>query len=229
MSDVVFAVKVELDVPGETGRQAKVFALWSLCLFVAVVVSAYRRPAIPERARETAEQQEILSEHRTERAAIALTLGLFLPGALTWWLTHHHRRGGGHARGITVDVTENGELRLWGGSYGQRIVLTGAEVTERLVDIYSGRLGAWRERRLSVRARKALRGSPSLLEIGARAEPSDELLGLALTGGEGDCVEVTRQDYVELLERIHSLAARAVAPPVAARTGDDGGAASTLA
>ena len=212
MSEVVLEVRAELDVPGETGRQVKVFALWCACLFAAVVVSAFRRPVIPERDRGTDAQQLIMEGHRGERAAIALLLGLVLPGALTWSLTHRHRRGGQHARGINLDVTASGELRLWGRGYGQSVVLPGAEVSERMVDVYSGRLGAWRERRLSVRARMTLRGSPSLLEIGTLAEARDEDLALGLVGGEGECVEVTRADYLALLDRIRTSAATPADP-----------------
>lgn len=206
MSDVVLEVRAELDVPGETGRQARVFALWCACLLLAVVVAAYRRPVIPEGARGTDAQEQLLADFRRERTLIALSLGLALPGALTLLLTHLHRRGGAHARGIVIDVTADGELRLWGKGYGQRVLLEGAEITERLVDLYSGRMGAWRERRLSVRGRKVLPGSPSLLELGTVAEEADERLGLPLVGGEGDCVELTRADYLALVERVRAAA-----------------------
>jgi len=57
-----------------------------------------------------------------------------------------------------------------------------------------------------------LRGSPSLLEIGTLAEPEDEDLALGLVGGEGDCVEVTRADYLALLDRIRTSAATPAEP-----------------
>lgn len=202
MPEVLLEVRGELDVPGETGRQARVFALWFAFLLLAVVVASYRRPVVPERARGTDEGVQMLEAHRRERAGIALTLGLALPGLITAWLTHWHRRGGGHARGIVVDVTKDGELRLWGRGYGQRVLLEGAEVTERLVDVYTGRMGAWRQRRLSIRARKVLPGSPSILELGALAEDADERLGLALVGGEGDCVELRREDFLAIVSAV---------------------------
>ncbi|MBM4359974.1 MAG: hypothetical protein FJ096_17865 [Deltaproteobacteria bacterium] len=206
MSDVVLEVRAELDVPGETGRQARVFALWCASLLLAVVVSAYRRPTVPEKARGTDEQQQILSNFKRERFTIALALGFVFPGLGTLLLTHRHRRGGEHARGIIVDVTEDGQLRLWGRGYGQRVLLEGAELQERLVDLYSGRMGSWRERRLSIRARKVLPGSPSSLELGTLAETSDERLGLSLVGGEGDCVELTRADFLAIREHVRQFA-----------------------
>ncbi|MBM4376240.1 MAG: hypothetical protein FJ095_14245 [Deltaproteobacteria bacterium] len=205
MSEVILEVRGELDVPGETGRQARVFALWFAFLLLAVVVASYRRPSIPERARGTDEGVQLLAAYRRERATIALSLGLLLPGLATAWLTHRHRRGGAHARGIVVDITSDGELRLWGRGYGQRVLLEGAEVSERLVDLYSGRLGAWRERRISVRSRKVLPGSPSLLELGTLADDADERVGLPLVGGEGDCIEVARADYLAIVQRIRAL------------------------
>jgi len=209
MSDAEFEVQAELDVPGETGRQTKVFGLWCACLFAAVVVSAYRRPIVPENVRGTDEQEQVLQAYRAERTGVALSLGLLLPGALTMLVTHRHRRRGAHARGITIDMTGDGEVRLWGRGYGQRLLLDGAEITERLVDLYSGRMGSWRQRRLSLRARKALPGSPSLLELGTLADESDETLGLPLVGGEGDCVELSRADYLALVERIRQRNATA--------------------
>jgi len=205
MSEAVLEIRGELDVPGETGRQARVFALWVACLLLSVVVAAYRRPRIPERARGTDEGVQLLAAHRRERATIALSLGLLLPGLATAWLTHRHRRGGAHARGIVVDITSDGELRLWGRGYGQRVLLQGAEVSERLVDLYSGRMGAWRERRLSVRACKVLPGNPSVLELGTLADQVDEQVGLPLVGGEGDCVEVSHADYLALVQRVRAL------------------------
>lgn len=200
MADVLLEVRAELDVPGETGRQARVFALWLACLLLALVVSAYRRPVVPESVRGTSDEAAVSASFRRERVGIALSLGLLLPGALTLFLTHRHRRGGAHARGITIDVTADGELRVWGNGYGQRVALEGAEIQERLVDLYSGRLGSWRQRRLAVRGRKVLPGSPSLLELGTVATTEDEALGLPLVGGEGDCIEVGRADYLAILD-----------------------------
>lgn len=206
MSDVDLEVRAELDVPGETGRQTAVFALWCACLLLAVIVAAYRRPVVPERARDTAQQGQLLAEFKRERLTIAFVLGLALPGVGTLLMTRRHRRGGAHSRGIVVDVTRDGELRLWGRGYGQRVVLEGAEVKERLVDLYSGRMGAWRERRLTVHARKMVSGSPPTLELGTVADEADEALGLPLVGGEGDCVELARADYLAVRERVRALA-----------------------
>ena len=42
-------------------------------------------------------------------------------------------------RGVSsLMSTEEGELRLWGRGYGTRLAIQGAEVSERLVDIYAG-------------------------------------------------------------------------------------------
>jgi hypothetical protein len=170
-------------------------------LFVAVIVSAYRRPSIPERLRHSEQGERIMDRFRVERVGIAVALGLLMPGVLTLALSHRHRRGGGHARGIVIDIAD-GQLRLWGRGYGQRVTLAGAAVSEKLVDVYSGRLGAWRQRRLTVRAKQALPSSPALLELATPADDSDEALGLPLVGGEGDCVELSRADYLALIEAI---------------------------
>jgi hypothetical protein len=195
-ADLRATVRAELDVPGETRRQLSVFLLWLACLACAVAVAVARRPRGEEAA---------LDAHTRERLAIAAGLGLGLPSLLTFWITHRRRRGGPHARGIVVDVTSAGELRLWGRGYGQRVPLDGADVSERLVDVYSGRLGAWRQRRLVVRARRAIPGMPGELHVATPATEADEALGLALVGGEGDCVELSREDYLSVLAAVHQF------------------------
>jgi hypothetical protein len=181
MTAVRWQARAELDVPGETGRQARVFALWLVCLMAAAALASYRR---------------------ADRVAIAAGVALLLPALLTWALARRHRRGGGHARGIVVDLTADGELRLWGRGYGQRVVARGADLSERLVDVYGGRLGAWRQRRLTVRGARAIAGSPAVLELACLADPQDDELDLSLTGGEGDCVELSRADYLALLTEL---------------------------
>ena len=131
-------------------------------------------------------------------------LGLLLPACITWIVRARYRRGGGHARGIVVDVTD-GELRIWGRGYGARVRLEGADVSERLVDVYAGRLGAWRQRRLRVRAASGARaGFSSEIELATPALASDD--GLRVEGGEGDCVELSREDFVAVRDEV--LAAR---------------------
>lgn len=200
-------VPVELDVPGETARQARVFVVWLLCLFVAAVFAAVRRPQIPQTQRSTPRAEERMAAYRSEAVRIALGVGLIAPGLWTWWITHRRRRGGPHARGISVAVTAEGELRLWGRGYGQRLALAGAEIDERLVDVFTGRLGAWRQRRMRIRARHPIPGMPGVIELATLASDDDSQAGLELQGGEGDCVELSRPDYLEILRLARRRAA----------------------
>jgi len=146
----VVSIRATLDVPGETRRQAVVFAIWLLSLAAAVFVGSAVGTHIPAYVSDPEEQEQELSRSRMARAKVALVLGLLCPSLLTFYVGRRRRRGGAHARGIRAEVTQDGELRLWGRGYGTRLSLGGARVEERLVDLYAGRLGAWRERRLSV-------------------------------------------------------------------------------
>lgn len=193
----VIEVRAELDVPGETGRQAQVFALWFACLTLAVVLGARVGPHIPVSADGTEFARVELARARADRAKIGLLAGLVLPALLTWGLRVRHRRGGAHARGIVVDLTDDGELRVWGRGYGSRIALEGAAVSERLVDVYAGRLGAWRQRRLRVRGAGPSRGAREI-EIATLAVAGDLGAGLRVEGGEGDCIELGREDFERL-------------------------------
>lgn len=187
-------VAASLDLPGETGRQARIFAAWAICLALAVIVGSVVR----------ARSEDDLSRARGDKAKVAIVLGLALPALLTLGLNRSYRRGGGHARGITVDVTEGGELRVWGRGYGARVALEGSVVQERLVDVYAGRLGAWRQRRLRVRAGSvaaAARGGSREIELATMATTRDLDEALAVEGGEGDCVEIDREDF----DRIRAL------------------------
>lgn len=204
MSETRLSIVADLDVPGETRRQTTVFALWLLCGALAVGVTVMRRPTSSNPNRPV--DEAVMAVHKRERLLIGGGLGVLLPALLTWWVTHRRRRGGPHPRGITIDVTDDGELRVWGRGYGQRIALAGAEITERLVDVYSGRLGAWRQRRLTIRAQKPIVGMPSELSLATPAEDNDQDEDLPLVGGEGDCIEVRRPDYLSVLKAARSLA-----------------------
>ena len=193
-SPPVISIRATLDVPGETRRQAVVFAIWLLSLVAAVLIGSAVGTHIPAYVSDPDEQQQELSRSRTARAKVALLVGLLLPSILTFYVTRRRRRGGAHARGIRLEITNEGELRLWGRGYGSRLPLEKARVRERLVDLYAGRLGAWRERRLTVSS-----GSREI-EIGTQATGEDE--GLPLEGGEGDCVEFERNDFMRLREAI---------------------------
>jgi hypothetical protein len=187
-------VSASLDLPGETGRQARIFAAWAACLALAVIVGSVLR----------ARSEDDLSRARVDKAKAAIVIGLALPALLTWALNRSYRRGGRHARGVTVDVTADGELRIWGRGYGARVVLDGAQVHERLVDVYAGRLGAWRQRRLRVRAGSVAavaRGGSREIEIATTATAGDLDEGLSVEGGEGDCVEIDRDDF----DRVRAL------------------------
>ena len=185
-----FSVRASLDVPGETRRQAVVFVIWFFCLLAAVAVGSAVGTHIPAYVSDEEAQREELSRSRWARAEVALVLGLLLPAALTYYVTRRRRRGGPHARGIRLEVTEEGELRLWGRGYGTRVALAQARVDERLVDLYAGRLGAWRERRLLVSS------GGRIIAIGTPATEDDT--GLPLQGGEGDCVEFEREDFFRM-------------------------------
>ena len=90
--------------------------------------------------------------------------------------------------------------RLEGRGYGTRLPLGEARIRERLVDLYAGRLGAWRERRLAV--------STGSREIEVGTEATEEDAGLPIEGGEGDCVEFDRDDYMRLRAALASRAPR---------------------
>lgn len=186
-------VRATLDLPGETGRQARIFAAWAACLVLAVIVGSILR----------ARSEDDLSRARADKAKAAIVIGFVLPALLTWGLNRSYRRGGRHARGITVDVTADGELRVWGRGYGARVALEGALIHERLVDVYAGRLGAWRQRRLRVRAGSVAavaRGGSREIEIATTATARD--VDLAVEGGEGDCIEIDREDFDRIRELV---------------------------
>ena len=190
----VLSIRASLDVPGETRRQAVVFAIWLFCLLAAVAVGSAVGTHIPAYVSDEEAQREELSRSRWARAEVAFLLGLAAPTLLTVFVTRRRRRGGAHARGIQLEITEDGELRLWGRGYGARVALAGARVEERLVDLYAGRLGAWRERRLLVS------NGGRQIAIGALATEEDG--GLMVQGGEGDCVEFEREDFLRVREAI---------------------------
>lgn len=219
---IVLEARADLDLPGETARQTKIFAAWLVCLVLAVILSSIAASRAGEDAGSRVYRSEAeLSEKRAARARVGLPVGLLLPAILSWIIHHRHRRGGGHARGIHVDVTAGGELRIWGRGYGSRVAAPGGEVTERLVDVYAGRLGAWRQRRLKLRAKKATLGAAAELEIATVAAPADMELGLRLDGGEGDCVELTREDFLRVREAVLAAAGRASEPPPAGEPARD--------
>ncbi len=202
---ILIEARGDLDLPGETGRQTKIFVAWFGCLVLALILSSIAASRVGHDddgvARMFRTEAE-LAEKRAARVRIGLPVGLLLPAILTWIIHFRHRRGGGHARGIYVDVTHGGEFRIWGRGYGSRVTIRGAQVQERLVDVYAGRLGAWRQRRLKVLAAKAVQGSLSEIEIATPAIQSDLDLGLRAEGGEGDCVELSREDFLRLRDSV---------------------------
>ncbi|NUQ77682.1 MAG: hypothetical protein HUU21_29445 [Polyangiaceae bacterium] len=200
-SKVLLEVRADLDVPGETGRQARIFVIWLFCLTLAVIAGTRVGAHIPMNASGALVEEE-LARSRADKAKVAFLLGLVLPALLTLGLNFRYRRGGGHARGVIVDVTGGGELRVWGRGYGSRLSLRGAEVTERLVDVYAGRLGAWRQRRLRVRSAFRASTGVSEIEIATPARESDADDRLRAEGGEGDCVELGREDYDKVRELV---------------------------
>jgi hypothetical protein len=206
------AVRADLDVPGETSRQARVFAIWFFCLAFAVILAAVVGRV--ERGAALDPDPTSLSISRARRFKVAALVGLLLPSLLTFGMSRHHRRGGAHARGIVVDVTD-GELRIWGRGYGARVTLRGAEVKEHLVDVYAGRLGAWRQRRMTVLGPSGAGGVRAMgrtsrcIEIATPALERDMNDGLRVEGGEGTCVELSREDYELVRTRVLELSGNA--------------------
>lgn len=204
--EVSLEVRADLDVPGETGRQARVFMIWFCCLALAVILGIRARPMVSAAEEWTPRGRQEIARSRADRLKVAAAAGLLLPALLTWALTSWYRRGGGHARGIVIDVTRRGELRIWGRGYGQRLHLPGAIVTERLVDVYAGRLGAWRQRRVRIRrATVSPEGGSSELELATPARAADMDEGLRVEGGEGNCLEVQREAYDSILAQIREV------------------------
>jgi hypothetical protein len=182
-----------LDPPGETKRQALTLVIWVLFLGASVVAAASVGTHAPSSMDpltldpDNAEMQAELHRSKVARLRIALVLGLLAPLACTLILSRSHRRNGFHPRGISIELTET-ELRIWGRGYGSRVTVAESTLEERLVDVYAGRLGAWRQIRLRLRAKH------QTLELAAPAKPGDEAT-LRLEGGEADCVEIAREDY----------------------------------
>ena len=199
----------ELDLPGETGRQARIFAAWIACLALAVVISSALGAHIAPDEDGSLRAKKEMSRARIAKAKVAFSVGLALPALLTFGINARYRRRGGHARGITVDLTRGGELRIWGRGYGTRVALAGADVSERLVDVYAGRLGAWRQRRIRVR------GVGREIEIATTARAGDMDEGLRVEGGEGDCVELGREDFDKLRAGLREVTAPRPADPAA--------------
>ena len=201
--EVSLEVRADLDVPGETGRQTRVFLIWFCCLALAVILGIRARPMVSAAEEWTPRGRQEIERSRADRLKVAAAVGLLLPALLTWGLTYWYRRGGGHARGIVIDVTRRGELRVWGRGYGQRLYLRGAVITERLVDVYAGRLGAWRQRRVRIRrATVSPDGGASELELATPARATDLDEGLRVEGGEGNCLEVDREAYDAILAHL---------------------------
>jgi hypothetical protein len=131
-------------------------------------------------------QTEVHRSH-VARLKVAVVLGVLAPTLFTLAFARRYRRNGAHARGITVELTEI-ELRIWGRGYGSRVAIREATMQERLVDVYAGRLGAWRQIRLLLRTRH------QVLELAAPARAEDDR-ELRVSGGEADCIELARDDY----------------------------------
>jgi len=224
--DLVLEVRADLDLPGETARQTKIFLTWFCCLVLAVIVSSIAASRAEGDGGSALHDDSTLTAKRAARVRVGLPIALLLPAVLTWIIHHRHRRGGGHARGIYVDVTTGGELRIWGRSYGSRVALDSAEISERLVDVYTGRLGAWRQRRLKVRANLPARGAIVEIELSTCAVESDMDLGLRVEGGEGDCVELEREGFLRVRDAVFAAAAAASRRALESNEGADVSAAS---
>jgi hypothetical protein len=195
-----------LDPPGETKRQVVTLGVWLFFLGAAIVTAASfgtHAPGSLDPSTLDPKAHEVQDEvHRSgaARLRVALLVGVLPPGLLTILILRRHRRNGAHSQGIFVELTKT-ELRVWGRGYGSRVTILGAGTEERLVDVYGGRLGAWRQIRLRLRAKH------QSLELAAPAVDGDERqLRLRVEGGEADCIELAREDYdalkAELIRRI---------------------------
>jgi hypothetical protein len=199
-------IHAALDPPGETKRQFLTLVVWGLFLFTALVAAAAVGTRVPSSdpasvdVANDATRAEI-RRSRVARIRVAIILGLLAPAACTLLLARRHRRHGAHARGITVELTD-AELRIWGRGYGTRVSVDDAEVAERLVDVYAGRLGAWRQVRIRLQTKARA------VEIAAPASEADGERGLRLDGGEADCVELDRADYDALKMELQQRRAR---------------------
>jgi hypothetical protein len=193
--------RAALDPPAETKRQFLTLVVWAFFLVTAIIVAA----SVGARSTMTVDPavvdpedggvQAELHRSRVARIKVALLLGLASPALVSLWLRRRYRRHGGYPRGITVELTDD-ELRIWGRGYGSRVGIAHASLDERLVDVYAGRLGAWRQVRMRVRAKTRM------IELAARADEADGARGLRVDGGEGDCVELDREDYDALRQEI---------------------------
>lgn len=218
--------RAELDPPGDTRRQVRVFAIWAACLAMAVAAGIALRARVPLGEELSPVGRAEVSRSRMARLEAAVLFGLLLPACLTYALARHYRRGGGHARGIVIDV-QGEELRLWGRGYGARVVLPGARLEERLVDVYAGRLGAWRQRRMRISSAGVPRIGVRELELATVAVEGDEASGMRAEGGEGDCVELRREDYEALRAELLSTA-RGTLPARTGQAAPDRGADPAL-
>jgi hypothetical protein len=202
-----------LDPPGETKRQLWTLGIWLFFLGAAIVAAVEvgtHAPASLDPLSLDPQSHELdaeLHRSRVARFKVAVLVGLAAPALCALLLARRYRRNGAHPRGITVELTET-ELRIWGRGYGNRVSVAGASIEERLVDVYAGRLGAWRQIRLRVRTRH------HTIELAAPGRAADEA-ALHVEGGEGDCVEIGREDY-DVLKRT-LLARRETRDPEAPR------------
>jgi hypothetical protein len=183
-----------LDPPAETKRQFLTLVIWAFFLGAAVVSAAAvgthlggTVDPVTVDPRGDGPREELQRSHLA-RLKVALLVGLASPALCALWLRRRYRRHGVYPRGITVELTGE-ELRIWGRGYGSRVAILGASLDERLVDVYAGRLGAWRQVRMRVRTKARQ------IELAAQADERDRGRGLRLDGGEGDCVELDREDY----------------------------------
>jgi len=100
----------------------------------------------------------------------------------------------------------DGELRIWGKGYGARVRVAGPSrraARRRL----RRRLGAWRQRRLRVRARaEGVSATPPRSSSPPATPPTPPIS--ASRAGEGDCVELARSDFDAVRRKVLQLAQR---------------------
>src|SRR5580704_8675032 len=82
-SEPALSVHAELDLPGETGRQARIFAAWFVCLALAVAAGSAVGAHVAAVDEGSPRAERELSRSRGAKAKVALVLGLALPGLLT--------------------------------------------------------------------------------------------------------------------------------------------------
>ena len=177
------SVRAELDLGSETKRLRRVLFLWLVCLGLAIGVAA-----------SLGRRDEAEGDARASFLLIVVTaFALLVPGAVSLISARRRRRGGLHARGIVVEVTSDGLLRVVGRGYRVEVRLGCARVEERVVGLDAGRRAIVAQRRLRVAS--STDDQASVLELATPATVDEFDTAPVPHAVDGDCVELSREDY----------------------------------